>query len=427
MNLGDALRIANTEVEFPGRSDKALVERIKDPGRTAAVIVPAAGLDNPEALPRLRPVDALLQLAVATRPRYRRDVLGMYLWWGLLRYLGFFETSSEEASGQKALRVSPAGQAIVGRQRSVASEDLGIGFGVLLARHWLRHSGIAHGAINIIDVDVALESCLLKLQSKSAGNRSRRPDYLIHAYDPSLGCHYVRVLECKGTIDGKRADKQLASAVEQLGAATVAGCARTGLAVSTITSSDQVLYKALECLPVADPSTLADPYGRVDVGIYRSGDPILGELLDRSLRGALSTLADFCGDPGLASRWAPGDTRDQPRSGGEPVRYETPYGSALGTSFPVPFGLRTLWVTYAIRASVYEAMITLDRMEADRGEFRQIGSDRIQHVVEAQAEFAEEQHAGSYSPSAKSSDDSAHAAAPDGSILLLTLKDPRGQ
>jgi hypothetical protein len=231
----------------------------------------------------------------------------------------------EEASGQKTLRVSPAGQAIVGRQRGVASEDLGIGFGVLLARHWLRHSGIAHGAINIIDVDVALESCLLKLQSKSAGNRPQRPDYLLHAYDPSRGCHHVRVLECKGTIDDKRADKQLASAVEQLGAATVAGCARTGLAVSTITSSDQVLYKALECLPVADPlNPLTDPYGRADVGIYRSDDPILGGLLDRSLRGALSTLADFCGDPGLASRWAPGDTWDRPRSGGGPVRYETP-------------------------------------------------------------------------------------------------------
>jgi hypothetical protein len=85
-----------------------------------------------------------------------------------------------------------------------------------------------------------------------------------------------------------------------------------------------------------------------------------------------------------------------------------------------------LWVTYAIRASVYEAMITSDRM-ADRGEFRQIGSDRIQYVVEAQAEFAEEQHAGRNSPSTESLDDSAHAAAPDGSILLLTLKDPRGQ
>jgi hypothetical protein len=124
--------------------------------------------------------------------------------------------------------VSGAGQRIVGNQRRLSSEEMGIGFGALLATRWFKATGATAGVpISIVDIDAALDDRYIY----AAGSRkaissvgARRPDYLIICHDPTMrGRYRVRVLECKGTRTTSYAVQQLVSAVEQLNGIKVAG------------------------------------------------------------------------------------------------------------------------------------------------------------------------------------------------------------
>jgi hypothetical protein len=80
----------------------------------------------------LRPVEALHLLSLVTAPAYPADDLhDAYAWWGLLRYLGFFDHEAA-THAHPMLCVSHPGAQVAGDQRRVASKELGIAFGVLL-------------------------------------------------------------------------------------------------------------------------------------------------------------------------------------------------------------------------------------------------------------------------------------------------------
>jgi hypothetical protein len=200
-------------------------------------LLPAAGLD---AGVILRPIEALHLLSYATRPRYQDDLFDIYVQWGLLRYLGFFELAWHSRH-LSTLMVSEAGQRIVGNQRRVTSEEIGIGFGALLATRWFKATGAATGTpISIVDIDAALDDRYIYAAGSRKAVRAvgaRRPDYLIICHDPAMrGRYRVRVLECKGTRTAGYAIRQLASAVEQLSGIRVAGRIPAGVAVSTVSA-----------------------------------------------------------------------------------------------------------------------------------------------------------------------------------------------
>jgi hypothetical protein len=298
----------------------------------------------------------------------------MYLHWGLARYIGLFEHLSD-GSSLPTLRLSEAGRRIKGNQRRVTSEEMGIGFGALLANYWFTRTGAAGLSVGIVDVDAALDDRYIFAGGSRHAVRAikdRRPDYLLVAPDPSSRRAYrVRALECKGTSSSiSYAVRQLASAAEQLTGLTVGGRIPTGLAVSTITSNDQLSYLAIDPAENEEPSYLVDSTTIDQAAGFQLQDNITDappELLtNASVRASWATLADFSGNMPALDRWAPAVMRRrlarQPR---QRLAFDTPYGPARGTSVTVDIGGQRLHIRYAAAETIDQQMTGLPEAIAD--------------------------------------------------------------
>jgi hypothetical protein len=413
MDLDHALRVVDTEVHLSGSSDDELVGKIQSvKGFNADKdLAPAVGLESGV---RLRPVDALHMLSYVTRPRYQDDLLDLYLQWGRLRYLGFFELTSDGV-----LCVSEPGRGVVGNQRRVTSEELGIGFGALLGQRWFERSGVAGEVIRVVDIDVAFRDGARvggeRYPVKKAG--VRRPDYLLLADDASVPSRYrVRALECKGTKYPAHAIQQLASAVEQLGGITVDGRVPAGVAVSTILADNGLRYLALDPQDEDEPSYEVRAERVRQMRGFRIADNTRDvdsrDLVDAGLPGSWAMLADFAGNLPAVERWAPRVMRQRlDRRPRDRPYYETPYGTARGTSATFAFEGQRLTVRCGVEAS-------LDQ---------QLSNGDLGAVLEVQAAFARRlatSDAGqrvSASPGLATRGDTreVHSAMPDGSIYSL--------
>lgn len=289
----------------------------------------------------------------------------MYLHWALSRYIGLFE-HLDDAFSPPRLTLSDAGHRITGNQRRVTSEEMGIGFGALLANRWFKQTGAAGLPVSIVDVDVALDDRYVFAGGSRHAVRAikdRRPDYLLIAPDPSSRRNYrVRALECKGTSSSiSYAVRQLASAAEQLTGITVGGHIPKGLAVSTVTMNDQLSYLAVDPEEDAEPSypVNADMIGQA--AGFRFQDNVADVpphlLTNASLRASWATLADFSGNLPALDRWAPGVMRRRlARRQRQRVTFDTPYGPARGTSVTMDVDGQRLHIKYAADAEIDQQM-----------------------------------------------------------------------
>ncbi|MGW5723837.1 hypothetical protein ACWEVP_47265 [Amycolatopsis sp. NPDC003865] len=403
--------MVNTPAHVPGRSDDALIREIrqrKDFQAPRKPLAPAIGLDGRITI---RPLEALHRLAVATRPRYQDDVLGQYQWWGLLRYLGFFENFYSR-SRVPDLLVSDAGQRIVGNQRRVTSEEMGIAFGTALAARWFDATkGVS--LRSVVDIDVALDARFVfksDVEVKHVG--TRRPDYLLLGTDPRNGNEFVsRVLECKGTKNARTAVAQLARGVGQLDGVEVGGRVPDGLATAVVTGDRGVSYLAV------DPSEDDEPFYRVtQETIDRARtfrlesdrvEDTAAEIIGAAVRASWAVLADFGGNTDAIQNWAPEVMRNRiQRRPRQRVTFETELGPAHGTSFAFDFGQERLTVKYGIDAAVDQ----------------QLSGESAQAVMDAQQTFAGRLRA-TENRDRPQEPRTAYSATPDGSILLLTTDD----
>jgi hypothetical protein len=204
VDLARAFHIVGSCGRLDGVGGWTLVKRVQESPNLAdgsKSLSPAIGLEDGLTI---YPFRALHWLSYATRPRYQDDLVDTYLYWGLARYIGLFEHSDEGVPVPK-LTLSDAGRRIRGNQRRVTSEEMGIGFGVLLASHWFERTGAAGLPVSVVDVDVdvALDDRYVFAGGSRYAVRAikdRRPDYLLVAPDPSDPRRYrIRALECKGT------------------------------------------------------------------------------------------------------------------------------------------------------------------------------------------------------------------------------------
>lgn len=413
MDVSEAMHIVNSQVLVRGRSDEALIDRVRYMPEFSAPIkklLPAAGLTVGVSL---RPIEALHLLSLATSPRYQDDLFDTYVQWGLLRYLGFFELSYD-GYPLPGLAVSEAGRRIVANQRRVTSEETGIGFGALLAIRWFQATGAtANVPISVVDIDAALDDRYIYAAGSRQAVRAigaRRPDYLIICHDPALPRHYrVRVLECKGTRSADYAVRQLASAVEQLGGIRVAGRIPAGLAVSTITAHNGVSYLAL------DPEDVDEAYEVNSNTIERTASFRLSdsdpadvspvELTSAAVRASWATLADFGGNLSALERWSPTVmSRRLSRRPRERITFDTPFGVARGISVAFGFQGRQLNVRYGIDETVDHGMTEGD----------------VESITEAQMGFAQRLATSQGALDEPTANDS-YSATPDGSIFSLRL------
>jgi hypothetical protein len=350
---------------------------VKVPGFSSRKpLSPAAGLNTGIVI---RPAEALHELSYVTRPRYQDDLYDRYVQWGLMRYLGFFAHVTGKP-GTRALGVSAAGQRIRGSQRRVTSEDLGIGFGALLARRWFARS-VGPVPVSIVDVDAALDDRVVyaagsPLSVKPAN--TRRPDYILIANEPAIRTRYrVRVLECKGTSDPSRAVRQMARAAEQLGGLAIGGRVPAGLAVGTIASGAKVFYVAVDPDDEEEAAyeVNADTLGQAGDFQLRDNDTDIPALVlvSAALRASWATLADFGGNLGALDRWSPASMRRRlDRRTRERVTFDTPFGTAHGTNVTFTIDGQRLNVRHGIAQTVDQELI---------------GGDH-EGIANAQAEFA---------------------------------------
>lgn len=414
MDLYEAWKVAGSTVHLAGRSDPSLISDVElAPGFATASkpLSPAVGLEHGCTL---RPLQALHQLAYTTRPRYQDDLFDMYAHWALMRYLGLFDLTYSNKPLPE-LTLSDAGRRIVGNQRRVTSEEMGVGFGALLATKWFNRTLGSGVPITTIDIDAALDDRYVftagtKYPVRALGNR--RPDYILVANDPGSRRRYLlRMLECKGTKNPGYSIHQLASAVEQLGGVSVGGRIPSGLAVSMVTGDKEVSYRAID--PDDDEESSYEVSSAMidQVRNFRLGDADLSNLpplilVNASVSASWATLADFGGNLEALENWAPRVMRRRlTRQARSRIRFDTPFGTARGTSTTVGFNGTQLTLRYAVEE-------TIDR---------EIGRGVAESVTEAQAAFAQRLSATQESVD-QADPNTLFSATSDGSIFSINIE-----
>jgi hypothetical protein len=390
MSLNDALQIVEAEATVFGSADQYLLAALN----AAGGVPPGKQLALPAGLQGdfpVRPVEVLHALSYATSPLYKDNLHDMYMQWGLLRYLGFFEHGEHEEDAVPPLGVSAAGCMVAGTQRRVTSEELGVGFGAVLARRWFRHALGPGVPIGFIDVDAYM--------SGSGYGGAIRSDYLLIAPDTArAGCYRVRLLECKGTQGESLARAQMRKAVRQLGSHVVHPLP-DGIAVSSVTYGDRVRCFAVETRSNSEASYQPD-WTVEDV----RWDAENSGFLALALRKTWGRLANFGGNVEARGTWSSLQDEDDffaPVGFRERNEFRTPYGQAVGVTETVAIGDISLRVTRAIDASVDGAL----------------GSGDPAAVTAAQSGFAERFE----SPDREQlgAGRQCFSAAPDGSIFFL--------
>jgi hypothetical protein len=418
MDLHEALGVMNGHATLPDGSDPWLLADVQARASHEAVahrvpvkpkmVTAAAGLVGP--LP-VRPIEAMLHLVRATRPHVRTEVYDYYRYWAVLRYLGVL--SLEGPSGELVL--SSAGRRVNGNQRRVMSEELGVGFGTLLAERWCRAMGYA-GAIGIADVDVVIREGFGWVTPARVTTHGRQPDYLLLLGDPGRPTSKrVKTLECKGTTAPSYAVSQLGSGVTQLACLAIDGSSPQGLAAAIVSGRNGLAYLAVdpddEDEPVFEVTTekvdalrRAKQLSRLGPMIAVDGD----ELATTAVATSVGALADFAGDLAAASQWLPPSTLERLSRTERPrLTQGTDGGDFVGveTVLPAPDGRGRLRVFEGVARQVDEAM----------------GDGRIESILEAQEAFATGRAGAPPEQDPAGDSDQATAISSDGAILRLSI------
>lgn len=297
------------------------------------LIAPAYGIHGDL---EIRPISAMLELARGTALHHDPAVSAFARSWSTIRYLGIFAKDA----GTGKLHLHGTALSYIGpNQRRVLSEDLGIGFGIAVAKRWCeaRHHSI--GPVTAVDVDMALYKGLVpKLQL----NGSRQPDYLLTYSDPTnTGTKTFELLETKGTVSKSTASKQLSRAVTQLAGLTISGQSMTGIAVSTVSNAEGIHVMAVdpEERPITwEPQNEPLRRWRSEKGRPRSDDFRVDvsaeEFLATATNVEYASLAEFAGQHGAAERWLP---KDPNRGAATDVeeRRTTEAGTFIGTQYVI--------------------------------------------------------------------------------------------
>jgi hypothetical protein len=324
VDLQRALDVVSRPLTYEGVSDPKLCADVQARADSDLGIGCVPVLNGPDSV---RPADVLLRLAVATKPQVQTDLYEVHRHWSLMRYLGLFDADS---NGRLCL--SAAGRRIVGNQRKVTSEELGIGFAVHRAEQWVASRWPRTTSVAVIDIDVALSRGFVRagaVASSVVKRKRRRPDYLLIAESPDSQDRYrFAVIECKGTKTWTNGLDQMASACEQLRGVSVGNSQPPGLAVGTVLANRQVRCRALELTPrphgqdlepvtdqvqqpwvfeeVTEVHVEPDAFERIiDIDIDENTAVSEEELVTAGMQASWASLADFAGNDYAFRRWAP--------------------------------------------------------------------------------------------------------------------------
>jgi hypothetical protein len=423
MDIRTALHRMNSPVLLEGQSDSALVlsvgtkqaldARERDakglallPSKvpTSAVGLGAGGIE-------VRPIDAFLRLARVTALTVPDDVFAFYQNWSWLRYLGAFDY----LQNPKRLSLDETAlQSVHANQRRVLSEELGVGFGVLIAEEWCRAMG-AVGAIRTTDVDKVLRESRMRPQLTQVSGSTRQADYLMQYQSPTVAsADESRLLETKGTTSRSNAISQLSHATTQIASLLLGGEALQGIAISTVATTKGIKFLAI------DPEGEIKPWRPSQEAINRAKtkapsfsetngtyELVKDEFLSSAVVTTNASLADFAGLNEVTKVWLPEDTVLQSRRNrgtGQLKRLQVGDVDFVGHEFvlPAPGSTGDLKVFQGVSRDIEEALRSGD-------------DDRVRHSQNTFAESARSQVEAS-------SELEAVAASEEGALLRVAYK-----
>lgn len=421
MTLHDAIRMMGAAAVIETHSDATLAGQVAQLQAAdvrehqarrqelphKAAVIPALGLN---ANLQLRPIDAMLELARGTALHDDPEVAAFASRWSVLRYLGIFARNPQTL----ALHLDGVALQFIGpNQRRVLSEELGIGFGIVAAKHWCRTRVPEIGPIKAIDVDRALHDGTVANLDLVGG---RQADYLLAYPDPSSpNAMIYNVLETKGTVSKSTAKKQLGRAVTQLAGLTVDGRQMTGIATSTVSNEFGLVVMAVdpeerEVSWEATPEALTR--WRFAPSRSRSDDVRLDvtadELFARATNADNASLAQFGGMYDASRRWLPSlGTRDAEAQQPNEVRRTTDEGTFVGAEVVIemPASRTRVRLYQGVEEHIAAGLRALDDTA----------------VTQAQRAFAVTRTRTSEIPALSDKAVSAVALSSDGSILEISV------
>lgn len=426
MDIRTAMERMTTPVFVAGVSDTTLVQKVDAkrmeharqrrsdglPPLPTKAPTPAIGLDAGGVT--VRPIDALHRLSRVTALTIEDDVYAVYKHWGWLRYLGAF---GHEGSRPHLTLDQGALRHVHANQRRVMSEDLGVGFGVLLAEEWCRAMGAA-GPIRTTDVDKALRDDTTFPALAQAPGARRQPDYVLQYTGPAgTSALESRLLETKGTVNAGNAITQLAHATTQLASILLDGQTLQGIAISTVSTTNGVTFHAVD--PEGDSPPWSPEEGKIDNAktrrpSVRDSDGVLyvsrEEFLASATVTANATLADFAGLDEITAKWLPEDKVFQSRRRrSNTKRISLDIGDYSGVEFSIstPGNDGHLTVFQGVNREVEEAL----------------NSGKDEQVREAQDRFSKAfgSRIASITRDASPSDREATAVSDEGAVLRVTV------
>ncbi|GEB46284.1 hypothetical protein [Microbacterium testaceum] len=340
-----------------------------------ALVAPANGIHGAM---RLRPIDALLELARGTALRADREIAAFAGTWAALRYLGLI--LRDHATDRLQLHVDTMAR-IGPNQRRVVSEELGVGFGILVAKQWCLERNPGTSIVTATDFDIAVHGGLVPQLTLA----DRQPDYVLSYSTPaSAGANIYEFLETKGTASSPNAYTQLGRAVTQLAAPTIAGAPVTGLAVSTVSTTEEISAYAV------DPPERPVVWRAVEEKLQRSRerpasprtthtsinlDP--DEFLSNVTNTEYASLARYAGLDSAAERWLPSlhTSRRPGPAPGEILSLDGQTYRGSSQRFTLPNGQGQLRVFAGVDTNVADALRSAD-LDAARQAQREYAENR---------------------------------------------------
>jgi len=371
-------------------------------------LTPAQGLNG---VLTIRPIQALLELSRATGLLRDPAVSALTRGWSVLRYLGVF--GRVPASGHLCLD----GEALLfigANQRRVLSEEIGIGFGIVAAKMWVRARNPQVGPIAAIDVDQALYDEVVPALER---NGRRQPDYLLafpDESDPSV--RNFELLETKGTVSSSNAEHQLARGTTQLAGLTVDANLLPGVVVSTVSNAAGIRLMAVDpeerkvrWSPSDDSLRSARHASRRRSRPTDKIDVAADELFASSTNVEMASLAEFGGLSESARLWRPHllDWRGR-RADSATVR-ENDLGAFIGEEMVLEApGLERIRVFQGVARDVATAL----------------KGDDYRAVAETQRQFAriEKERGDAGGEDFRAGQPVAEAVSSDGALLRITVQ-----
>jgi len=245
----------------------------------------------------VRGIDVLHEVGIATTPGGQHEHLVVSGWWAILRYLWAFRAVPEHQTHRLAL--SGIATDVRRHHRAVLSENLGLGFGSLLATSAVLRNH-QNSSVRLADVEQAMTFGVPNYQGTVTAG-SLWPDLLL----VSTSSTEVRLtgLECKGSSSASRVTEQLAKAVRQLASLQVDGSTPPGIAVSTVSNESGVDVYAVD--PESDERWTFGRSSLVDRQPIAAGErpTVPADLAVHALWVSTSKILSWTGHHAEARRW----------------------------------------------------------------------------------------------------------------------------